>query len=91
MYLGFETCEQIFIGNKLADSPYLNLGFLSPLAKAIKDAPQDAKLAIMREKLAGDYPSPVIMRAVGAQARTSKRIYHCFKGRSRLIGRQSIT
>jgi hypothetical protein len=35
--------------------PYLNLGFLSPLAKAIKDAPQDAKLAIIREKLAGAY------------------------------------
>jgi hypothetical protein len=36
--------------------PYLKLGeFLSPLAKAIKDAPQDAKLTIMREKLAGAY------------------------------------
>lgn len=35
--------------------PYLNLGFLGPLAKAIKDAPQDAKLRIMREKLAGAY------------------------------------
>jgi len=35
--------------------PYLTLGFLSPLVKAIKDAPQDAKLAIMREKLAGAY------------------------------------
>jgi hypothetical protein len=35
--------------------PYLNLGFLTPLAKAIKDAPQDAKLAIMREKLASVY------------------------------------
>jgi hypothetical protein len=35
--------------------PYLNLEFLSPLAKAIKDAPQDAKLAIICEKLAGAY------------------------------------
>lgn len=35
--------------------PYLRLGFLSPLAKAIKDAPQNAKLAIMGEKLAGAY------------------------------------
>jgi hypothetical protein len=35
--------------------PYLKLGFLAPLAKAIKDAPQDAKLAIVREKLAGAY------------------------------------
>jgi hypothetical protein len=35
--------------------PYLSLGFLSPLAKAIKDAPQGAKLAIMRENLAGVY------------------------------------
>jgi hypothetical protein len=35
--------------------PYLTLGFLSPLAKAIRDAPQDAKLAIVREKLAGAY------------------------------------
>jgi hypothetical protein len=37
--------------------PYLYLGgFLSPLAKAIKDAPtQDAKLAIVRERLAGEY------------------------------------
>jgi hypothetical protein len=37
--------------------PYLQLGgFLSPLAKAIKDAPtQDAKLAVVREKLAGAY------------------------------------
>lgn len=34
--------------------PYLNLGFLSPLAKAIKDAPQDGKLAIMREQLAAE-------------------------------------
>jgi len=35
--------------------PYLNLGFLSPLAKAINDAPKAAKLAIVREKLAGAY------------------------------------
>src|ERR1700722_11560761 len=35
--------------------PYLNLGFLTALAKAIKDAPQDAKPAIMREKLASAY------------------------------------
>lgn len=37
--------------------PYLQLGgFLSPLAKAIKDAPtQDAKLAIVRERLADAY------------------------------------
>jgi hypothetical protein len=37
--------------------PYLQLGgFLSPLAKAIKDAPtQDAKLAIVCERLAGAY------------------------------------
>jgi hypothetical protein len=35
--------------------PYLNLGFLTPLAKAIKDAPKDAKPAIVREKLAGAY------------------------------------
>jgi hypothetical protein len=35
--------------------PYLNLGFLSQLAKAIKEAPQDAKLVIMREELAGAY------------------------------------
>jgi hypothetical protein len=35
--------------------PYLNLGFLAPLAKAIKDAPQDAKPAIVREKLASAY------------------------------------
>jgi hypothetical protein len=35
--------------------PYVNLGFLSPLAKAIKEAPQDAKLPIMREKLGGVY------------------------------------
>jgi hypothetical protein len=37
--------------------PYLQLGgFLSPLAKAIKDATtQDAKIAIVRERLAGAY------------------------------------
>jgi hypothetical protein len=35
--------------------PYLTLGFLGPLAKAINDAPEDEKLAIMREKLAGAY------------------------------------
>jgi len=37
--------------------PYLQLGgFLSPLAKAVRDAAtQDAKLAIMREKLSGAY------------------------------------
>jgi len=37
--------------------PYMQLGgFLSPLAKAIKDAPsQDAKLAVIRERLGGAY------------------------------------
>lgn len=36
--------------------PYLQLGaFLSPLAKAVKDAPQDAKLEIMRERLSSAY------------------------------------
>jgi hypothetical protein len=35
--------------------PYLNLEFLAPLAKAIKDAPLGAKPAIVREKLAGAY------------------------------------
>lgn len=33
-------------------SPYLQLGgFLYPLAKAIKDAPQEAKLEVVREQL----------------------------------------
>jgi hypothetical protein len=36
--------------------PYLQLGgFLSPLAKAIKDAPADAKLAVVRERLGTAY------------------------------------
>ncbi len=36
--------------------PYLQLGgFLSPLAKAVKDAPQDAKLEIIRERLSRAY------------------------------------
>ena len=36
--------------------PYLQLGgFLSPLAKAIKDAPADAKLAVVRERLGNAY------------------------------------
>ena len=36
--------------------PYLQLGgFLVPLAKAIKEAPQDAKLEIVRERLSGAY------------------------------------
>ena len=36
--------------------PYLKLGgFLNPLAKAVRDASQDAKLAIMRDQLAGAY------------------------------------
>jgi hypothetical protein len=36
--------------------PYLQLGgFLSPLAKAIKDAPKDAKLTIICERLGGAY------------------------------------
>jgi hypothetical protein len=36
--------------------PYLKLGgFLCPLAKAVRDAPPDTKLVIMREKLAGAY------------------------------------
>jgi hypothetical protein len=35
--------------------PYLKLGFLTRLAKDIKDAPHDAKPSIMREKLAGAY------------------------------------
>ncbi len=36
--------------------PYLPLGdFLSPLAKAVRDAPQSTKIAIMRENLAGAY------------------------------------
>jgi hypothetical protein len=44
--------------------PYLYLGgFLSPLAKAIKDAPtQDAKLAIVRERLAGAYTGEYLAR-----------------------------
>jgi hypothetical protein len=38
--------------------PYLPLGgFLSPLARAVKDAPKDAKLEIMRERLGGAYSS----------------------------------
>jgi hypothetical protein len=35
--------------------PYLQLGFLTPLAKSVRDAPQDAKLSIMRGQLAGAY------------------------------------
>ena len=36
--------------------PYLQLGgFLSPLAKAVNEAPQDAKLEIMRERLSSTY------------------------------------
>jgi hypothetical protein len=36
--------------------PYLQLGgFLVPLAKAVKEAPQDAKLEIVRERLSGAY------------------------------------
>lgn len=36
--------------------PYLQLGgFLSPLAKAVKDAPKNAKLEIMRERLGSAY------------------------------------
>jgi len=36
--------------------PYLQLGgFLSPLAKAVNEAPQDAKLEIMRERLSSAY------------------------------------
>lgn len=36
--------------------PYLQLGgFLVPLAKAVKDAPLDAKLEVMRERLSGAY------------------------------------
>lgn len=35
--------------------PYLTLGFLSPLAKAVKEAPPDAKLEIMRDRLAIAY------------------------------------
>ncbi len=35
--------------------PYLQLGFLSPLAKAVKDAPSDAKLKIMGEGLGNAY------------------------------------
>jgi hypothetical protein len=34
---------------------YLNLGFLVPLAKAVKVAPQDAKLEIMRDGIASAY------------------------------------
>jgi hypothetical protein len=53
-----EFAEWLAIAFKEVDwpiPPYLQLGFLSPLAKAVKDAPQDAKLEIMREKLAGAY------------------------------------
>jgi hypothetical protein len=43
--------------------PYLPLGgCLSPLAKAVRDAPQDAKLAIMREKLVGAYSADYLAR-----------------------------
>jgi hypothetical protein len=36
--------------------PYLQLGgFLSPLAKAVKDTAPDAKLEIMRERLSSAY------------------------------------
>jgi hypothetical protein len=53
-----EPAEWLATAFKEVDWPipaYLRLGFLSPLAKAVKDAPQGSKLEIMREALAITY------------------------------------
>lgn len=40
--------------------PYLQMGgFLSPLAKGIKDAPENAKLAVVREGLGDTYSGKI--------------------------------
>ena len=70
--------------------PYLELGFLTPLAKSVRDAPQDAKLAIMRGHLAGAYSADYLaamfldryskiphVRDFARQIDESIRIYFC--------------
>lgn len=53
-----ESAQWLASAFKEVDWPipaYLPLGFLSPLAIAVKTAPQDAKLDIMCEKLRSAY------------------------------------
>jgi hypothetical protein len=60
-----EPAEWLANAFKEVDWPYpayLKLGFLSPLAKAVKDAPQDSKLEVMRAALATAYTPEYLAR-----------------------------